>query len=527
MDDHASRMSKTILDSIPAGISVYHSDKDIKHVVPVAENRYLVELLNLPEEDLYARRDDNIFELVHPDERELVKNSWRELTHHPEIKENITLYRVINKGEWKWYQAVVSAVKQPDGNYYIYNVYTDAREQKRQEKEYNDTMQNLLIANPNARCSYKLNLTKNICTDFHGASEFVEKLIDAETVDELFGKVEKVIIDKEMVDWFRENVSREKLIEKYENGEKQLNLIYRRLTEKGAPLWVKTFYHLIKNPETKDIEAVAYTLDIDQDYKEDKILTRIADKYYDSFGLIDAATGEIQYYYGHDELDNFDREKVIDKLDKYGSYTYSKTVRARKKQINFTYLDDLCHQIVFAQLDVTEEQQREDETARLRIKSERDALTGIYNREAGEEKTTEILEEETKGTLFIFDLDDFKHINDNYGHQVGDAVLRKFADFVDGQFRETDIVFRLGGDEFSVFAVDMLNKQEISKKAGSIVNHVKSIRVEEHPEIRIAISVGAAVNRKGGLSYQEMYRMADRQLYIAKQKGKDTYSIGT
>ena len=409
----------------------------------------------------------------------------------------------------------------------IYNVYTDAREQKRQEQEYRGAMQNLLQANPNARCAYRLNLTKNLCTDFHGASEFVEKLIDAETVDELLDKIRKVMLDEDSLAWFNENISREKLIERFEKGEKQISLLYRRLTENGVPLWVKTFYYIIQNPGNKDVEVIGYTLDVDHDYKEDKILTRIAEKYYDSFGLIDARTGDIQYYFGHDELDSFDRLKVIDKLNRYGSYTYSKTVRTRKKQINFSYLDELCQQIIFAQLDITEEQLREDENRLLKRKSERDALTGIFNREAGEDRIKEALEEGRKGTLFIFDLDDFKHVNDTYGHHVGDLVLRRFADFIDGQFRESDVVFRLGGDEFSVFAVNMLEKQEISKKAGDIVNHVKYIRIEDYPGIRVAISAGAVVNKNGNLSYQDMYKMADRQLYIAKQKGKDTYSIGS
>ena len=101
----------------------------------------------------------------------------------------------------------------------------------------------------------------------------------------------------------------------------------------------------------------------------------------------------------------------------------------------------------------------------LNIRAERDGLTNLYRKETVFEKMDEYLKENPEGEFFfiIIDLDDFKNINDRYGHQYGDEVLKKVAKDITGLFGETGIVGRFGGDEFVILTRDM-TKSEVENR---------------------------------------------------------------
>ena len=102
---------------------------------------------------------------------------------------------------------------------------------------------------------------------------------------------------------------------------------------------------------------------------------------------------------------------------------------------------------------------RKEEHQRLELQATRDPLTGLYNVREGrvlvERQLAEPRWKGTRGALFMFDLDDFKLVNDRFGHDRGDAVLKGFARVLERSFRCSDIVFRAGGDEFSSFVPDI------------------------------------------------------------------------
>jgi diguanylate cyclase (GGDEF)-like protein/PAS domain S-box-containing protein len=114
--------------------------------------------------------------------------------------------------------------------------------------------------------------------------------------------------------------------------------------------------------------------------------------------------------------------------------------------------------IVATGTDVTEERRWDEERVaaeeRLRHIADHDALTGLYNRRRFEEELERHMAHGRRygvsGAMLLLDLDDFKHVNDGYGHRAGDAVLTTVADVLDSRLRETDIVARFGGDEFAV-----------------------------------------------------------------------------
>ena len=158
-------------------------------------------------------------------------------------------------------------------------------------------------------------------------------------------------------------------------------------------------------------------------------------------------------------------------------------------------------------------------------RAEKDPLCGIYNRAAGESFVASrlIADNETchSTALFVFDLDNFKTINDTAGHAVGDAVLKAFAALLGEYFRKDDIVFRLGGDEFAVFVQNM-PQERILLVSNNIVVSLEKPLVEG---MRVGVCIGVACSQLGRHSYEELYKVADKALYNAKEGGKGQTAI--
>lgn len=158
----------------------------------------------------------------------------------------------------------------------------------------------------------------------------------------------------------------------------------------------------------------------------------------------------------------------------------------------------------------------------------RDALTGLLNRGALEKEIRRRLSRMEGAdicALLIIDLDNFKAVNDTFGHQTGDDVLVKTARLLSGMFRATDIVGRLGGDEFVVFLCGCLSREMIRSK-GQLICERLQIEVGEEKKIKVTASVGIHVS-EGGETFEIIYRSADSALYKAKREGKRTYCIRT
>ena len=150
--------------------------------------------------------------------------------------------------------------------------------------------------------------------------------------------------------------------------------------------------------------------------------------------------------------------------------------------------------------------------------SNTDALTGIYNRRAFEQICAEKSTKDTKLAIILIDLDNFKTINDTFGHSIGDKALKLLAKTLENTFRKNDFVCRIGGDEFAVILSDftMENKSAITTKM-NIVRDKLSNRSNDVP--RFTISAGAAISTTG--YSEELYKQADGALYIIKNTGKN------
>jgi diguanylate cyclase (GGDEF)-like protein len=157
-----------------------------------------------------------------------------------------------------------------------------------------------------------------------------------------------------------------------------------------------------------------------------------------------------------------------------------------------------------------------------RNESVRDELTSLLNRRGAlREVEPWLMQEGTAHSLMLIDMDDFKFINDNYGHATGDDALIGVAEVIRQSVRESDIVARLGGDEFMIFAPNSDN--EIA--AGIAERIIESLyrHNERNADSRFSVSIGICNSNKLAAGFEELYGCADEALYRAKSEGKSRY----
>ena len=168
------------------------------------------------------------------------------------------------------------------------------------------------------------------------------------------------------------------------------------------------------------------------------------------------------------------------------------------------------------------------EQERLLWQAERDALTGLYNKNAVKQKVQELLRASEPGllnALLIIDVDDFKEINDRFGHLCGDAVLSDIARQLRGLFRATDVVGRIGGDEFLVFMPQIQNKASAAEKAQAILRAFARVTVDGSARKGLACSIGIALHPRDADGYTGLYHCADQALYRVKEEGKHGFAF--
>lgn len=129
------------------------------------------------------------------------------------------------------------------------------------------------------------------------------------------------------------------------------------------------------------------------------------------------------------------------------------------------------------------------------------------------------------GALLMLDLDNFKEVNDAWGHQAGDAILVLTADLLRAHFRQSDVIGRIGGDEFMVLMKDVSSQQVVEQHMHRLCGEFRLLTDPQYPQISISGSVGAAMVPAHGHTFEELYSHADHALYCAKHRGKDGWSV--
>ena len=178
---------------------------------------------------------------------------------------------------------------------------------------------------------------------------------------------------------------------------------------------------------------------------------------------------------------------------------------------------------VIINIDAEKQTQRQ-----LQDRAERDSLTKLLNKNAVRRQAEEYLARFPRGAncaMIIIDLDNFKQVNDQYGHLFGDTVLTRAAREIEKLFRSQDLVARIGGDEFLVLMRGVSDRGLLENRCQLLLSNFRNIFRNYQFRLPLSCSVGVAVSPEDGSSYYDLYNRADQALYQAKRRGKNTYEF--
>lgn len=157
-----------------------------------------------------------------------------------------------------------------------------------------------------------------------------------------------------------------------------------------------------------------------------------------------------------------------------------------------------------------------------------DPLTKLFNRRGLDQSLEEsLLNKNTLKAYILVDVDNFKSVNDTYGHGNGDLILKNISKILKETFDENSVIARIGGDEFSIFLKNAKDEEYIESKLIKLIESAKKpIRISTGEEYSQSLSVGCYIILKNSdLSIGCIFNRADKALYESKEKGKDRYTI--
>jgi diguanylate cyclase (GGDEF)-like protein len=195
---------------------------------------------------------------------------------------------------------------------------------------------------------------------------------------------------------------------------------------------------------------------------------------------------------------------------------------------------DVSNAIIYTMLAIllyllTSRTKADEHRLRWEIAKQRDTdeLTKLLTKNAVERKIKRYMEltPSKPAMMLVIDLDNFKHINDTFGHVYGDAVLRLMGECIRSNFREDDYKGRFGGDEFVVFLPGVDDKQQVVTYVNNLVGMMQArVRTPESAN-PVHGSIGIALYPKHASTYEELFKKADEALYASKERGKDRYTF--
>lgn len=189
-------------------------------------------------------------------------------------------------------------------------------------------------------------------------------------------------------------------------------------------------------------------------------------------------------------------------------------------------LQALCLMLVAAQRLLRTASERDSALStgrRMAILAEQDPLTNLLNRRGFVIRAERLLAAPTGASLVLLDLDHFKAVNDNHGHDVGDALLCAIAKAL-SRVAIDGLVGRMGGEEFAVAAPAHVDAMGLAEQARRAISEVRL--VDSHPELGVTASAGVAL-LPSGHGFPTAYRLADRALIAAKRQGRDRVCLAT
>lgn len=390
------------------------------------------------------------------------------------------------------------------------------------------------------------------------------KMVGKSSVDEIVGKTDTEIFEDESLAK-RYIADDHRLIE---GGVNLVDYIEPITEEDGQPRYGSTSKYILTDSCGQVIGILGITKDITRDYvarqhyqQELRYLFNLPEDTYavsyidvDSWRVISQRRqrinqGTLQSCFTVEELCEAALESIIDKdsdvaafyrnfrpnvlKDIYNSGRNRVSFRYQRRMsdgsIRWVYnrvrlLTDIDSGHLCAMLSAKDIDAEKREQEQLVVAAQMDKMTMLLNRETTMESIRRILSEETSQNhvLFMIDVDNFKLLNDTLGHQKGDEFLVALATEIRNCFRGSDIVGRVGGDEFFALMRCVCGMEEILRKANELLDAIQKV-CAAYPTIPLSGSIGISLYPENGKSLGELYAQADSALYQAKRKGKNQY----
>ena len=443
---------ETFLKKISGGILVMRKGINDEQFQIDYINEGLYKILKMtPEEFQQSAYGINPFNGLHPDD---VGSIIELLGNIPSSghSEATTEYRTLcGDGTYKWVNATGNFDVDNDGNIIAYILYTDIDGQKTSESKmrsnYQKIRKELESLDEITVFSLWLNLTKNSIEDIYAEQVDIHG-VQTNTVDEYIASMATRIYSDEQRNEYLTLFNREQLCTAFENGETKFSIEHQFLVENGKNSWIRTTIHITRNPDTYDIEAIMYSIDINATKIIDAMMRQFVDLHYDFLCTIDVndrIISNVLYSKKYDSIikasmsyqneyipkvkslissvfaerfvKEMDLDFVIQGLSETEKYSLTMPIYIKGltyKTWQFSWLDETKTHIILSCYDTTTEKQLEY-----------DQLTGLYNKKSFILAAQEIIAKSPANsyTLMYIDVDNFKLINERFGREEGDRLL--------------------------------------------------------------------------------------------------------
>ena len=269
----------------------------------------------------------------------------------------------------------------------------------------------------------------------------------------------------------------------------------------------------------KDFEAYEYYADLNQIYTSKNLLSMID---VNTTEEIEDCREVIKDYFNKMKSKLKPNEDSIEEQDiiKTSSGKILKIRTTILKNSMFSFLEDITNEVkVTENLALQLEKEKES--------SYTDDLTGLYNRKKIKEHLVSEIGKNnlSEAVIILLDLDNFKKVNDELGHLEGDILLKNFANLLRSQFRQSDIISGLGGDEFIIFIPTSVNENELKTRLDLLIKNVRKTLHKYYIHQKLSVSIGVIFLDESFSSFEEIYKCADSAMYVAKLQGKDSFYI--
>ena len=352
----------------------------------------------------------------------------------------------------------------------------------------------------------------------------------------------------------------------YETGETNLEMLCKCLDRNGEIYDCRKSIFITRDEFKGDIMALCVIYDISQETKEkldfmhrDATIRSLADEY-KSIMYINVDEDTVAFYREdktlgewkkdvekHSIMLNIFAERFVSEDDK-AEYKYlqspitMKEMLSKENEYRFEYQrkckngeyryhevkikrdesnpDQLC--AIMGVKDIEDEVQLRLQLEEALEMAYTDHLTGLYNQQGLFAKCKEMLEDKNVNSAILFmDLDNFKQVNDMYGHGMGDKVLYEVGKAIREETRGKDIVGRYGGDEFVVLIYDIKTHEVAEEVAERIASRINCVCGQLKLQVNVSASIGISFTNQTGHDYRYLKEIADDRLYLAKKRGKN------